>query len=456
MKRLANITAASFAGLLAIAFASACAGDAGGPDDHGNPPPTQGDAYLTIVGDTNVFVENGAHQTLTVKYHDGQNRPLAGEVAFRIDGSPNGASLSAPTGVTNAQGNVALDLIAGAQGQASFRVVASAQYADPVDWRVAVSPNTPPVPLDITGSYQVESQFDLASGLPGDVGRAVNIFIEMTDDPTDPASWLLDQLVMNVDSSFLRSAINVLRPGLDAIINDELRSRAPGIVNTLINLGDDFGQITRKFGIKTQMTISKNQVAGADPNALRGLHKVTGVVFTIDATRYEYPAAMLNINNAQADGIPMTLQADTQLNIGEHDLPFPYGRMVVLGLNSVVVPAIDPFAANLEELLNNQIDCYAVGYDLSIEVGLFGTSFYEALCRVALAAAASSVEDAIGDIDSHMVIKGDARPQDTNGDRKVDKLTNGQWEGRMDFAGASSVLARPNQKFAGERMTTTP
>ena len=70
---------------------------------------------------------------------------------------------------------------------------------------------------------------------------------------------------------------------------------------------------------------------------------------------------------------------------------------------------------------------------------------------------ARSVEDALRGVDgagSALVIKGDATPADMTGDGKVDRLMNGLWEGTFRIGGGSAALARPDQKFLGERVTT--
>src|SRR5438105_1389915 len=52
-----------------------------------------------------------------------------------------------------------------------------------------------PKPLDATGKYAMQSQFDIATNMPGTVGTVVNQFIAATDDPDDPTKWILDQII---------------------------------------------------------------------------------------------------------------------------------------------------------------------------------------------------------------------------------------------------------------------
>jgi hypothetical protein len=53
-------------------------------------------------------------------------------------------------------------------------------------------------------------------------------------------------------------------------------------------------------------------------------------------------------------------------------------------------------------------------------------------------------------IDLH--IAGDARLQETNGDRMVDNLTQGKWSGSIDYLGEAAALAADANVFTGARV----
>ena len=56
-----------------------------------------------------------------------------------------------------------------------------------------------------------------------------------------------------------------------------------------------------------------------------------------------------------------TLDATGKLDIAEHKLPLSYGKVLRLGLDEVIIPALDPNATNLNELLADLVNCQAVG-----------------------------------------------------------------------------------------------
>src|SRR5690606_17366695 len=80
-------------------------------------------AYLTIVGDRNVYVGYESTRRLSIRYHDADNQPLAGEVGFAVAGDLRGSSISTSSGVTNSQGIVEID-VHGGPDDTTFRIVA--------------------------------------------------------------------------------------------------------------------------------------------------------------------------------------------------------------------------------------------------------------------------------------------------------------------------------------------
>jgi hypothetical protein len=437
---------------LVTATALAACSSSKGPGDGGGGEPQPGDAYLTIVGDTNVFLEHDWRQTLTVKYHDSEGQALAGLVEFTIVGTPGGATLADDASATGPQGLANAELIAGAEGDAVFRVRAEAEYADAVEWTVSVSEGEPPLPpLDVTGRYNVQSDFDLVSGVPGTVGDVVNGFVDMTDGPYDPATWLIDLVVEEIDSGTIENLINAARPVLDGVVNDLLLSLAPQFVNDILEIGDKFGQVARNFG--TMTTLDVEDVGGVEGDELAATHTMTGVFFKIDGQQYSFAMADFGMNIITIENIPFSVANETDVAIGAHEFPLSYGSLLLLALDNVIIPMIDPWANNLYDLLGNMVDCYAVGVEIADFIGFGSVGLYEGACELGIGAAAGFLYDQIESLDaSAMVlgIAGEARAQDTNTDRKVDVLSAGEWNGNITYAGQPGTLS--GATFRGQRM----
>jgi len=431
---------------LAITAAGACT-SSGSDDDVGDPQP--GNAYLTIVGDSNVFLENGWRQPTSVKYHDDADRPLAGLVEFSVVGNSSGGTISSPSSATNSSGLAGVDVLAGAQGEAVFTIRAEAEYAQPVEWTISVSAGDPPLPpLDPTGRYNVNSEFDVVSGLPGTVGDVINTFIDMTDDPYDPATWLIDLVLDKIDNSTIEGLISIARPALDGVLNDLLMDIAPDFVTNILDMGDKFGQIARHFG--TTSTLDVHHADGIEGDELQATHIMTGMFFTIDSHKYLFSNADLGVQNQTRDDLPFSMIAETKVTIGDHAFNVPYGALLLVGLDQVIIPMIDPYADNLADMFLDAINCQQVGITLASEIGFGSSSLYQGACEIGLNAAAGFIEDQLRELQGmDLSIAGEAKPMDTNTDAKVDVLMNGQWAGQVSYLGTPATLQ--DSTFRGDR-----
>lgn len=432
-----SLYAAAAASLL---FAIGCGGD-----DSGNGNPENG-AFLTIEGDAQVFAEADSLRALTVRYHDGDDRPLAGTISFRIEGEAGGSTLANASAVTDSNGVATIQLVLGNDGEAAFSVYAEAAAAQPARWSVAMTAPD----FDLAGKYHVESQFNLPNGLPSGELDGLNTFLELTNDPNDPATWILDQLQDELDDPF-KTILNAARAGfqLDATLNGFLLDNAPGFVNGLIDLGDDLDQVVKNFGLQTRLTIAGDGIE----SALAADHKITGALFWIDGTQYEYTTQEMNFPELEATGISLLVRGETTMDIGRHGfVGIPYGDLLVFAIDNIIVPAQDPFASSLTELVSGWVDCETVGEQIADELDFGSSSVYEAACIAGVSVAVEAIEDSFSGITADLNIEGSATLMDGDRDYKVEKLHNGEWEGEMVFNSGSVALERPDQKFVGIRV----
>jgi hypothetical protein len=424
---------------LALALVASCS--SGAPE--GPRPPQEGHAFLSIVGEAALFVEGGGRQTITVQYHDEEGHPLVGDIAFDIFGDPRGGDLSAVTATTDAEGLAHIDVVSGEQ--ADFQVTASALYAQPVQWNVSIGEGGSA--LDATGAFQLESEFDIADGIPGPVGAVINAVLDMTDDPNDPATWVIDQLLTQINNDTITNAIAGLRPGLDVILHDALVRNTPEFVEKIINVGDDLEQVARHFGSLSTFTV------GRDPDlGLVASHGFDAFRFSVEGVDHEYTMSELELEDSKTQGIKVSLRGTSKLGIAEHQLPVHYGHMIAFVLDHAIIPAIDPSAHNLGELLPKIIDCAAVGQVLSTQIGVGPPVLYEIACNTGLAVGGALIEKQLESVEAQaqLTIAGDAKPKD-GGDGKIHRLDFGQWEGQLAFPAGATKLKRPKQKFTGDR-----
>lgn len=433
-------TALSLSFLLALG-AGACTSD--GVDDPGDDV-TPGTAQLTIVGANSVLLENGWTADVTVRYADESNEPLAGTIDFVLDGEVSGAFLSGTSVQTNGNGEATVTITAGSAGDANFAIDASAADAESVSWDVQVLERA----LEVTGSYRLNSEFDIASGLPGTAGEVVNTFIDMTDDAYDPASWVLDQAIAAISNSTIRDIVQGMRPILDGILYDLLIANTPDIVEQIVSVGDAFGQVAKKFGTTSTLTVTEsNDVDGS----LASAHHLSDLVFTIDGDTFTYSLA--EIGMANLDAAPTFSYNATKFTVGAHTFPLSYGSILLVALNEIIIPMVDSAASDIESFLVGLVPCDEVGVAIADYVGFGSAGLYEGACLLGLGTAANFIEDRIMSLDStamNLGIAGSVRWIDSNNDYKVDVLQGGTWTGNMTYGSTPAPLGPST--FRGERM----
>jgi hypothetical protein len=137
-----------------------------------------------------------------------------------------------------------------------------------------------PTPLILDGHYDVSSSYDLATNMPGTAGDVVNQFIDATDDADDPSKYLCDLLIAQLSGS-IKTYAQDAEDVFVGYLNDELLNYAPGFVDTILEVGKDFGDVAKNFD-----TIDTWDVASGVAT-----HTITGVKFTVEGTDMEFSFA---------------------------------------------------------------------------------------------------------------------------------------------------------------------
>ncbi len=409
---------------------------------------------LVIVGEHDVFVDEAGSARLAVKYVDGDGKPLAGRVAFAVVdlAAASGASLDAQA-VTGADGQAASTLRAG--HVAAFEVVASADRATPVRWRVAVrSAQQPEQPLEYAGSYTLDSELDLGANLPGIVGGSLRTLGDLTDGPNDPATFLIDQVLEHIGSGTLTSAVGTFRPGIDQGLNGFILAEAPELVSTLRNVGTYVNMLVRHLKVRSELTLAAKLGANGALAGLDGKHVLKSVHLEIGNTRADYALSQLDLGEPTAEHIDGsgTNQAFT---LAEHRFAMSYGRIVLFGLKQVIIPELVPGATDVAGVLAHFIHCDGVARWVLDHIGLGTESMWSSACSSAITAVGGVVEGEILVIDqtaAELHLAGVAKVADLDGDHKIDRFSDGAWKGRFVVAGQTSMLdGAPANHFDGAR-----
>ena len=322
---------------------------------------------------------------------------------------------------------------------------------DPTDPTNPTDPTDPlPPDVDASGSYKVKSTFDLATNLPGQVGDIANQFIAMTDDPDDPTNWLLDQLI-NQTSGTVKSILQGAKPFVAGYLNDRLLDIAPDFVTTMVTVGNDFGQVSKNFGLNETLDVTKS----ADNWVAK--HTVTGARFKIDNVETDYPFAQYGAQNITVENVGMQLDSSGKLTLADHTVPLKYGAVLHIAIDNAIIPSLDPSASNLGELLQHQVDCNVVGQAVNQAVQdavgfSFGSSVFTSACNVGLQQAANAIYNKLNDIDGSALefqINGTAKALDKDNNNQIDTIQTGTWAGTCSYAGTPAPLSTAT--FYGSR-----
>jgi hypothetical protein len=311
------------------------------------------------------------------------------------------------------------------------------------------SDQPPTKPLDATGTYTVHSTFDLATNMPGTAGAVVNTIIAATDDGDDPSRWIVDQILGQLPSGGIKDALKLAEALGAGALNDELLKIAPDFVSTVIQVGQDFGDLAKHVGLDETFTLTQSQPAGS----YLAEHSVVGLHYELGNQKGDLLFGNYQLPDVVVSSVAVTMDATGQLAIAAHDVPLTYGRLLKLGLDAAVIPLIDPSAHGLSELLLHQVDCKAVGSVVANAIHFpSAADTLKSYCEAGITAGASLVYTKITAIDSTALkfsINGSARAVDRNNDRQIDQIHTGTWAGTLAY-GASPTPLIP-ATFFGER-----
>lgn len=409
----------------AVAVAGACGSSEPGDGD--------GDAFLSIVGQQNVYLEHGAQVELEVRYHDSSDVPLQGVVEYEIDGDTGGAQMASTSATTNNDGIASVTLEATNESQAQFFVNASAPDAGSVTWNITVE--EPQGPLEPNGTYDVESSLDLVSGLEeGTVKTVVDSLIQLT---SDPAQFLFDTLVniceSQLDSYVDCSLVSENELAIVLAINLAIEEFAPDSIKDFLEQGENFADVLQDFGLVSELTI---EGSGATRDAE---HILSGVQIRFGDDEFSRNMSELGMD---AEEVSLSVEYDenaNQITLLDHGVPFSYGELIKLALERGLIANISDEDNLADFLKESLIDCATVGKWIDEETPI-SESIGVQICNAGVDYVADTlILGNIEEIDNNaveLVISGTADLVSTNSDENADVLRDGRWTGTIEYPGS--------------------
>lgn len=310
----------------------------------------------------------------------------------------------------------------------------------------------PTQPLDAAGKYQMHSTYDLATNAPGTAGDVARTIIAATDEQTDPAKWIMEQAINALPSGIFKTALNGAKPFVAGFLNDRLLQIAPDFLPVIVQVGNDFGDVSKSFGLNETLEVTK---AGSGYTAT---HTVLGAHFKINNVESDYDFSAYNTTPIVVQNVGVTVDQTGTLAIADHKVPLQYGKVMRIALDGAIIPSLDPQAANLGQLLQHLVSCDAVGVALNDAVVSLigfgpGSGVFKTACDQGLVVGANFIYSKIDQIDGSALefgLTGTAKVVDKNNDRKYDTIQTGKWTGTCSYAGNAAPLSTAT--FFGARM----
>ncbi|MBI2896123.1 MAG: hypothetical protein HYY06_21375 [Deltaproteobacteria bacterium] len=306
------------------------------------------------------------------------------------------------------------------------------------------------IPVDAAGRWELENHFNMGEALPDDVDTIFDALAEMSDDPNDPATYILDQVREQIDNEALRFAFDAARIywNLDAELNEQIDDAAPGFVLDAMSAAGDLGRALNDMQIDSDMTFGQPDEFGV----INAEHQLIDLVMTLDGVTNRFSMADdVGLGGTTARNVMVGVLDEQTATIDPHEFRMGMGTLVLFALNNVVLPRFDGAPGSVREMLEGAVDCSSVGEWLSDTVDMGAPSMWEDLCGFALAAASLYAEQQIlgmNDTYDTLTLAGTASIKDPNGDLGFDRLDDGVWS--STWSGNAGSVQFPGS-FQGTR-----
>ena len=121
---------------------------------------------------------------------------------------------------------------------------------------------------------------------------------------------MLQLLINQLPSGTVQTIANDALPFVSGYLNDQLLNWAPSFVGDIITVGNDFGDMAKKFGINETYVVTK----GSNGN-YTAVDTATGVHFTIGTVQEDFNFTDYNATNIVVNGVPVAMDRHGQ----DHD-----------------------------------------------------------------------------------------------------------------------------------------
>ena len=302
-------------------------------------------------------------------------------------------------------------------------------------------------PLRLDGSYAVENTFDVLKGLTA-VQDLVADLEDMGDGEHDPATWLIDKAMEDLDLPGMTLLLALLRPTLDDALNEVILALTPDILERLGSLTVDVSQTVKSFSMQSSLYISETD------DTLSAYHSVQSIRARVEGQDTTLTLADLGFDEIQAGSIAVTLGEGNAIALAEHQLSVPLGAMLKALLERALIPALDPQAHDLKALLEKLLPCQDLAAGIEQIFPELTADQFVQICRIGIVVASKYLESTLTSIDEPgptLRLQGAAQAIDADGDAQADRLTEGRWRTLLTLGKLHLVIPEDKNTFEATR-----
>lgn len=318
------------------------------------------------------------------------------------------------------------------------------------------------LPLDPSGTYEVQNRFDFTNAVPGVLGVVIDNLVRFFgagNQEREIASVIfnvVEQLAREVAGTLGGIAIQLVRgwieDDLNRIINTYIDYDAPQWVRDFFQIGRDLLQVVADLEVISRVRISKLRSDGT----FEGSESWIGLAFrwTLpcgennpdpDCGRYAF--TMEEVASG-LEGVDLVfgqfggrVHNYDRMLIDAHTLDLQYGRLILFVLNNLILPEVADGADNITDALLTLADCPAFANRITggrAELELGGISIasrdtIEGWCTTVMSVAGDGARAILGRlrVDTRITLSGDVILIEHNNDLRVDAIVDGVWRGNI-------------------------
>jgi hypothetical protein len=288
------------------------------------------------------------------------------------------------------------------------------------------------IPRNPAGVFAVTSALDIR--LPAATKAVVDSLTVATTGPDEPTRYLLDHMLAQLPDGTIKTIALDAAPLVAAYLDGEVASIAPRFQSGITAIAQGLTTIATRLGTVETLRVDDTGAA---------TRTVTAARFQVSAT----PTVVSFGDFGLADLVVSThvgLDGAGHVTIPSHEIAFPYGALLRLGLDHAVIPSVDSTATNLTAILTGLVDCEMLGQLVSDRLGVGSDGLYTAACVAGMNAIATDIYARLAAIDANgpaqLALAGAAEGIDLDGDGLMDQVRAGVWTGALVTAGSTDAI----------------